>query len=55
MTVKEKSSGVLYEVYDIKYNKAGYPHFLIYKEGQWLMRSAKHFEPSNIACEVKIK
>lgn len=30
MTVKEKSSGVLYEVYDIKYNKAGYPHFLIY-------------------------
>lgn len=34
-----------YTVYDIRYNNAGYPHFLFYKDGQWLLRSAKHFKP----------
>ena len=34
-----------YTVYDIRYDNAGYPHFLFYKEGQWLLKSAKHFKP----------
>lgn len=34
-----------YEVFDITYDKAGYPHFLIYKYGQWVRLSAKHFRP----------
>ena len=36
-----------YIVYDITYDKAGYPHFLIYKDGQWIRMSAKHFRPYN--------
>ncbi len=42
-----KSNGKDYEVYDISYDKAGYPHFLIYKDGQWIRMSAKHFRPYN--------
>lgn len=34
-------------VYDITYDKAGYPRFLIYKNGQWIRMSAKHFRPYN--------
>ena len=34
-----------YMVYDIKYDSAGFPHFLIYKDNQWLCKSAKHFKP----------
>ncbi len=33
------------EVYDITYNSNGYPLFLIYLDGQWLRKSAKHFRP----------
>lgn len=40
-----KNSGESYTVYDITYDKAGYPHFLIYKDGQWLRMSAKYFRP----------
>jgi len=43
--VTNKDNGEMYEVYDIVYNKAGYPHFLIYKNGEWLRLSAKHFTP----------
>lgn len=32
-------------VYDIKYDKHGYPLFLIYFKNQWLCRSAKFFTP----------
>lgn len=32
-------------VYDIKYNKSGYPIFLVWRKGKWLHRSAKHFTP----------
>lgn len=45
MIVYEKGSGNGYIVYDISYNKAGYPHFLIYKDGQWIRQSAKYFHP----------
>lgn len=34
-----------YAVFDVRNDKTGYPHFLIYRDGQWLWRSAKHFEP----------
>ena len=31
------------EVYAVRDDKNGYPHFLIYKDGQWIYKSAKHF------------
>lgn len=31
------------EVYDIQYNKSGYPMFLVRECGQWVKRSAKHY------------
>lgn len=33
-------------VYDITYDNKGYPHFLIYEDGQWKRVSAKHFKPN---------
>ena len=43
--VTNKDNGDMYEVYDVVYNKAGYPHFLIYKDGEGIRLSAKHFKP----------
>lgn len=40
-----KNDGKDYHVYDITYDKSGYPHFLIYKDGEWVRMSAKHFRP----------
>ena len=48
MNVINKDNGKDYKVYDITYDKAGYPHFLIYKDGQWLRMSAKYFRPYNL-------
>lgn len=31
------------EVFDIQYNKSGYPMFLVRDGGQWAKRSAKHY------------
>ena len=45
MNLVNKDNGKDYRVYDITYDKAGYPHFLIYKDGHWLRMSAKHFRP----------
>lgn len=45
LNVINKDNGKDYKVYDIAYDKAGYPHFLIYKDGQWLRMSAKYFRP----------
>lgn len=45
MMVVNKNNNKLYEVFDITYNKAGYPHFLIYKDGEWVRKSAKIFKP----------
>lgn len=47
LNVINKDNGKDYKVYDITYDKAGYPHFLIYKDGQWLRMSAKYFRPYN--------
>ena len=46
MKVTEKATGFDYEVFDITYDNVGYPRFLIYKDGQWIRRSAKYFKPA---------
>lgn len=45
LNVINKNNGRVHKVYDITYDKAGYPHFLIYKDGKWLRISAKYFKP----------
>lgn len=45
MKIVEKETGMFYHIFDITYDKNGYPQFLIYKNGQWLRKSAKYFEP----------
>lgn len=45
MIVENKNSNKVYDVYDITYNKSGYPQFLIYKDGEWVRLSAKYFKP----------
>lgn len=32
-------------VYSVRDDKNGYPHFLIYENGEWKYVSAKHFVP----------
>ena len=46
--VINKNNNEKYEVFDIAYNSAGYPHFLVYKDGQWLRMSAKYFRPITV-------
>lgn len=48
MTVVNKKNNEKYEVFDITYDKAGYPHFLIYKDEQWIRLSAKHLRPYTV-------
>lgn len=45
LMVVNKNNNKLYEVFDITYDKAGYPHFLVYKDGHWVRMSAKNFKP----------
>ena len=33
------------KIYDISYDKDGFPLFLIYFNGQWIRKSAKYFKP----------
>lgn len=40
-----KIDGSRATVYDISYDKSGYPLFLVYENGKWLRRSAKHYMP----------
>lgn len=44
-TVISKDNNSMYDVFDIAYDKAGYPHFLIYKNSTWVRQSAKYFYP----------
>lgn len=44
-TVVNRSNGEQYKVYDISYDSNGYPHFLIYRDGEWIRKSAKYFRP----------
>jgi len=43
MIVYDKKTDDPITVYDITYDKSGYPHFLIFRDNQWLRVSAKHF------------
>lgn len=52
LIVRNKDNNKVYEVYNIIYDKSGYPHFLIYKDGQWVRMSAKHFKPIDDEFEV---
>lgn len=45
MRLLYKPNGTPYDIYDITYDKNGYPKFLFYRNGQWLIESAKHFTP----------
>ena len=44
--VIHKESNIKYQVYDVQYDASGYPHFIIYKDNQWLRVNAKHFYPA---------
>lgn len=35
------------KVYNVRDDKNGYPHFLIYENGEWKYVSAKHFVPDD--------
>lgn len=54
--VLEKETNKAFDVYDITYDAVtGYPQFLIYKDGQWLRVSAKHFEPAELVDTLNIE
>ena len=42
---KDNVSYESFEVYAIRDDKNGYPHFLIYEDGEWKYVSAKYFAP----------
>ena len=46
MQLLNTKDATVYEIYDITYDSTGYPHFLIYKDKQWMRVSAKHFTPN---------
>jgi hypothetical protein len=50
--VIHKETSKIHTVYDLSYDKCGYPHFLIYKDGQWMRMSAKHFKPIDDEFDV---
>ena len=33
-------------VYDVRMDKTGFPHFLVYENNQWKYKSAKLYEPT---------
>lgn len=43
--VQIKANKKLVDVYDVKRDTNGYPHFLVYKDGKWMYMAAKLFEP----------
>lgn len=46
MQLWDKELNCLLDVYDTTYDNKGYPHFLVYYDGQWVRKSAKHFTPN---------
>ena len=42
--VYKKNDQTPTNVYAVRDDKAGYPHFLIYEDNRWQYVSAKHFE-----------
>lgn len=54
--VTEKETDKTFDVYDITYDAVtGYPQFLIYKDGQWLRVSAKHYKPVELVDTLNIE
>ena len=51
--VQTKATKKPVEVYDIKRDSNGYPHFLVYKDGQWVYHTAKIFEPYDPMGKIK--
>lgn len=45
-TMLYKPDGIIYDVFDITYDNSGFPHFLIYRDKQWVRLSAKNFTPN---------
>ena len=43
--VLRKLDNIPVDVYDIRDDKNGYPHFLIYEDNEWKYVKAKHFVP----------
>lgn len=43
MRLLYKPDNTVYEIFDITYDSTGFPHFLFYRQGQWLRKSAKEF------------
>lgn len=53
--VKKEDHSVIRKVYDVRNDNCGYPHFLIYENGEWKYVSAKYFIPySDIPHREKI-
>lgn len=50
---KKNDSGLIEsrEVFAVRDDKDGYPHFLIYEDNEWKYVKAKHFVPTNIALK----
>ena len=46
--VENNETKKVHVVYDVSYDRHGYPHFLIYNHRQWLRVSAKHFTPIEV-------
>lgn len=54
--VLEKEADKPFDVYDITYDAiTGYPQFLIYKDGQWLRVSAKHYKPAELVDTLNVE
>ena len=55
LTVIHKETSKIHTVYDLSYDKCGYPHFLIYEDNQLKRVGIKHFEPfTHFICEEDI-
>lgn len=54
--VIDKETHECHDVYDITYDAiTGYPQFLIYKDGQWLRMSAKHYKPAELVDTLNVE
>lgn len=46
MILLYKPDNAVYEIFDVSYDKTGFPIFLFFRRGQWIRMSAKHFTPN---------
>lgn len=54
MTCLNSKDGEVYKIFDITYDSNGFPLFLIYKNGQWMRQSAKHFTPTKKFVKMRM-